>query len=138
MILSLTLLFLFSLAVLPASADAVGQTLVESTGGLEGFLSVAEQYMGADIDQTGISASINEEGRLQITQVLSGPATCSELSVEQEKGLPFLPCWLWINTVRKLASPIVRKPAGQVKMFMPFIRHIILIDKTPSIRCTLK
>lgn len=86
--LALSLVFLlssFSFVVLPASADTVSQPLAESIDSLEGFQAIAERYMGADIEKTGITASINKEGRLQIKQVLSKSPARSGVSAEQVK-----------------------------------------------------
>lgn len=81
------MLSLFSMMAFPASADSIdGQNIDD----LEEFLAVADQYMGADIEETGITTCVTEEGRLQIMQMLPVPATRSGDVVEKQMVLTTL------------------------------------------------
>lgn len=58
---------------------------------LEDFLTLAEQYQDADITQTGITASINQDGRLQIMKELPTPTGLRQAnSTEKQYALSTL------------------------------------------------
>ena len=58
---------------------------------LEDFLTLAEQYQDADITQTGITASINQDGRLQIMKELPTPTGLRQTnSTEKQYALSTL------------------------------------------------
>ncbi len=83
----LATLFLFPMVIFgaidaSAASNATLQQTVSSLAqgqvpDLENIVQVADTYMNADISQTGITARIDENGRLNITQIVPGIQTCS-------------------------------------------------------------
>ena len=79
------LLSLFSPAASAVSTANANLTPTSNSEKIADIMEAGEQYMGADIEETGISACITKEGRLQVICELAAPATRSGASDSEMK-----------------------------------------------------
>lgn len=78
------LLSLFSPAASAVSTANANLTPTSNSEKIADIMEAGEQYMGADIEETGISACITKEGRLQVTCELLVPTIYSSANSGDE------------------------------------------------------